>query len=247
MDDYEDMHGFPMGALLAVIMLLATMRALWVRRSTWRVPWEMATTVNVVLQTVEIVLISGPVSRRIGPILHTATGLWNMEDLIGHMCYISGMATMTYMILSRLDMSANQFRLYVKKRIELPANLFLPVVVVVFIAAGFGDRDIDLVLTPSTAWTRAYFLLYICADIYLMSMAVPALLVIRRERSQRRIATGYLCAIGISAITCVIMIIGISQTLVWLTIRIETIGYAVAASYGWYARIHGPHDKTPCS
>lgn len=246
MNSYEDLDHFPVGTLMAVVITLAAARALWVRRSTWLVPWEVATSLNVVLQTVEILLITGPVSRWVGPKLHAITGLWNMEDLIGHLCYFCAMTFLAYAVLSKLDLSDRQLAWYTKRRIEVPATLFVAVVIAIFLAGKFGDHDTDMVLMHPNFWTRAYFLMYILADAYLLSMVIPALLILRRDRRQKRMATAYLCAVAITVLTCVIMLIGLPMA-TWLVIRVETAAYCIAASYSWHVRsrnLRGP--QVPC-
>lgn len=246
MNTYEELSAsFPLGALLTGVVYIAAARTLWLRRSTWHVPWEVAATLNVALQAAEIVLISGPVARRISPILHAITGLWNIEDLIGHLAYITAMAAMTYMVVSRLDMSEVQFDRYVHRRIEIPSAIFLPIVFVMFYYAGFGNREFDPVLAHPNLWSRAYFLMYVVADCYLLAHAIPALVIIRRDSRQKNTATAYLCAIGVSIVTCVVMLIGSYPMLVWVMIRAETAAYAIAASYAWRARVKRLR-KTPC-
>lgn len=242
MENYEDLDSFPVGQLLAAMVLLATIRALWVRRSTWRIPWEIASTLNVSLQFAEIFLISGPVARWLGPKLHAATGLWNMEDLTGHLCYMIAMTYMTYMALSRLDISDERLARYVRRRIELPMLLFVPTVVALFMFGGMDSHPFDLVLSHPTPWLRIYFMMYVAGALYLLTMAVPALLIIRRDPRQKHTATAYLCATTVTVVTCATMVVGI-PILTWVLIRVETASYAVAASYSWGVRrrlLRGP-------
>lgn len=242
---YEDIDALPAGIMLGAIVFLAASRALWNRRTTWRIPWEVAATLNVALQTAEIILISGPVSRWLGPKLHAATGIWNLEDLAGHLAYIIGMAAMAFTILSRLNMPDAALAQYIKHRIEFPLALFIPAVMMVFECAGFGDgRDVDLVLAHPTLWTRVYFLMYVGAVIYLLALVIPALLIIRRHQHQKPTATVYLCATGISGLCCVAIIVGI-PVLVWVLIRAETAGYAIAASFAWSMRIRFLRGSRP--
>lgn len=235
-------------ALLVILVLLITAEALWERRYTWRVPWETASTMNVALQAVEVALMKGPIERFVSPHLHAVLGMWNVEELFGHLCYMAGMSFMTYMLLSRLDMSDQQLSRFVKTRIELPATVFVPVTVLIFVLGGLGDSDaMDLVLAHQTPWTRLYFMMYVAGVSYLLYIAAQALLVIRRDKSQRRVANFYMCAVFLSAVSCAVLAVNLWPMVTWVAVRVETAVYALAAVYSWRMRVKGMRGSHPCN
>lgn len=231
----------------SALVVLVAARALWLRRSTFRIPWELAGSLNVAMQAGEIILLCAPVAHRVGPWLHAVTGLWNMEDLTAHLLYIGGMAAMSVLVVSRLDMTIDEFRHFIRTRIELPGIFFVTIVATVFACAGYGERDLDLILMTQTLWSRAYFLLYIFAVGYLLTFAIPALLVIRRDRRQTRVANAYLGAVGVTILTCVALLADAIPAVTWFMVRAESAGYAFAAWYGWHVRIVNLRPKHPAS
>jgi hypothetical protein len=243
--NYEEITAFPAGTVLSALVFTLAARAVWLRRSTWRVPWELAGTFNVVAQTGELFLLSRHADRWLSGPLHSVTGLWNIEDLLGHLLYMCGMVSVTYMVLAQLNMSDRQFSRFLKRRVELPAHLFFPFAWMMFALAGFGERDSDMILDAPTVWSRFYFLMYVLADFYLLWLIIPALYIIRRDPRQRAAATVYLGAAYITLAGCIAVLIDI-PVVVWVGIRIETAAYAVAAIYAWHARARYLRGRAAC-
>ena len=70
-------------------------------------------------------------SETIGHWLHSLTGKWNLEDYIGHDCYIVAASAIVYNALGRLqDDHAMQRRF--KQYVERPATLCIPLLLAAF-------------------------------------------------------------------------------------------------------------------
>ena len=63
--------------------------SLWIRRVTWTCRWEVAATLNIALQGAAVLLMSPLANETVGQTLHTLTGKWNLQNYIGHDCYIA--------------------------------------------------------------------------------------------------------------------------------------------------------------
>ncbi|HET9874904.1 MAG TPA: hypothetical protein VFQ37_03965 [Mycobacterium sp.] len=225
-------------SVVTVVTLASGGLALWIRRHTWRMPWETAATANVALQTLNVVLLWPLVSHWISPKLHAVTGLWNVEELVGHIAYTLGLAAVLYMAAARLDMTGRQFSRFVNLRIGLPLALFIPVVIAIFMHAGLGLHDVsDLVFVDVSPWLLCYWCLYIAAIAYLLGQAALALLALRRDPRQTRAADFYLAAIGVSLLCCFAFLVDANSMVKWTLIRAEVVAYALAAGYSWHMKV----------
>ena len=88
---------------LIAITLASIWWSLWIRRFTWRCRWEVAATLNIALQGCAVALMSPAASATLGVFLHDLTGKWNLEDYIGHDCYIVAASAIVYNALGRLS------------------------------------------------------------------------------------------------------------------------------------------------
>src|ERR1700694_2019948 len=88
--------------VLTAITLACIAWSLWIRRVTWTCRWEVAATLNIALQGAAVLLMSPLASATIGHALHALTGKWNLEDFIGHDCYIVAASAFVYTALGRL-------------------------------------------------------------------------------------------------------------------------------------------------
>ena len=55
---------------------------------TWTSRWEVAAALNIALQGAAVFLMSSFASETIGHWLYALTGKWNLEDYLGHDCYV---------------------------------------------------------------------------------------------------------------------------------------------------------------
>ncbi|MGA8548007.1 MAG: hypothetical protein WB785_22445 [Mycobacterium sp.] len=223
--------------LIATVTLVIAVLALCSVRHAWSIPWERPATLTVALLTLDVLLLAPRVSRWLSPKLHAFTGLWNLEDLIGHISVLIAMGSLLYLVASRLDMNPAQFRWFVRYRIELPCTIGIALMVAIFVAGDIADGYvIDTVAVHATPWLRAYWLTMSVACYYLIWNIGQALLILRRDPQSRRAATAYLAAVGISACCGIAFVLAI-EPLQWLMVRAEVVGYAIAASYTWRSKV----------
>lgn len=90
-------------AALIVVTIGCIAWSLWIRRVTWSCRWEVAATLNVALQGAAVMLMSPLASETVGQWLFKLTGVWNLEDYIGHDCYIVAASAIVYNALGRLQ------------------------------------------------------------------------------------------------------------------------------------------------
>jgi hypothetical protein len=229
-------------ATLITITIGCIVWSLWIRRVTWRCRWEIAATLNVALQGLAVLLMSPLASETLGVALHALTGKWNLEDYIGHDCYIVAASAVVYNALGRLkddDAMRKTFRQYV----ERPATLCIPLLLVTF-SLGNGARIYkpDFFEVPTDFWLNTYWLLLCGTLIYLLVYGSRALLVLRKDPRSRRIANVYLVASISGIVACAVRITtayvtpiqGLEGgTLVWLFACMCGAGFAIASAHSW--------------
>jgi hypothetical protein len=229
-------------ATLIAITLGCIAWSLWIRRVTWSCRWEVAATLNIALQGAAVMLMSPLASATIGHGLHAMTGMWNLEDYIGHDLYIVAASAVVYNALGRLqDDHAMQrtFKMYV----ERPATLCIPLLLAAF-SLGNGARIYkpDFFEVPTDFWLAAYWLLLCSTLIYLLGYGCRALLVLRKDPRSRHIANIYLVASASGIIACIVRITTAyvpalqtveGGTLVWFFACMCGAGFALTSAQSW--------------
>ncbi|MGH3966987.1 MAG: hypothetical protein ACRDTV_02400 [Mycobacterium sp.] len=234
-----------LGVLLTVT-LLSISWSLWIRRVTWHCRWEVAATLNIARQGCAVALMSPLASATLGVALHHLTGKWNIEDYIGHDCYIVAASAIVYNALGRLaDDEAMQASF--KKFVELPATLCIPLLLTTF-SLGNGGKVYrpDFFTIPTDFWLSTYWLLLCGTLAYLLGFGMRALLVLRRDPRSRRIANVYLFASVSGIMACVVRTstavvtplqgpVGVG--LVWLFACSCGTVFALASAHAWRQKV----------
>ena len=181
-------------------------------------------------------------SETVGHWLHALTGKWNLEDYLGHDCYIVAASAIVYNTLGRLaddDAMQRSFKQYV----ERPATLCIPLLLVTF-SVGNGARIYkpDFFTVPTDFWLNLYWLLLCGTLIYLLVYGIRATLVLRKDPRSRRIANFYLVASVCGILACVVRITtayvpplqtSAGSILVWLFACLCGAGFALASAHSW--------------
>jgi hypothetical protein len=231
---------------LLAITLASVSWSLWIRRVTWHCRWEVAATLNIALQGCAVALMSPAASETLGVALHHLTGKWNLEDYLGHDCYIVAASAVVYNALGRLsDDSTMQTKF--KQYVERPATLCIPLLLATFsIGNGAKIYRADFFEVPTDFWLDMYWLLLCGTLIYLLGYGSRALLILRRDSRSRRIANVYLLASASGIIACVVKIISAfvepiqaleRGSLVWLFACLCGAGFALASAHAWRQKV----------
>lgn len=229
-------------AVLIAITMLCIAWSLWIRRLTWHCRWEVAATLNIALQGAAVLLMSPLASEVLGPVLHGLTGKWNLEDYLGHDCYIVAASAIVYNTLGRLQ-DDHAMQTTFKQYVERPATLCIPLLLATF---SFGNgADIyraDFFTVPTDFWLSAYWVLLCGTLIYLLGYGSRALLVLRKDPRSRVIANVYLAATTSGIIACTIRIVTAfvpalqpveNGVLVWFFACTCGAVFALASAHSW--------------
>ena len=232
--------------VLIFITLASISWSLWIRRVTWRCRWEVAATLNIALQGCTVALMSPLASETLGVALHNITGEWNLQNYIGHDCYIVAASAIVYNAVGRLaddHVLQESFKQYV----ERPATLCIPLLLATF-TLSYGSRTYarDFFALPTDFWLTVYWILLCGTLAYLLAFGSRALLVLRQDPRSRGIANFYLFASASGLAACVLRIVTalisplqgpLSVGLIWLFCCVCGGGFALASAHSWRQKV----------
>jgi len=231
---------------LIVITLASISWSLWIRRVTWHCRWEVAATLNIALQGSAVALISPLASETLGVALHNITGEWNLQNYIGHDCYVVAASAIVYNAVGRLA-DDHALQASFKQYVERPATLCIPLLLATF-TLSYGSKTYarDFFALPTDFWLTVYWVLLCGTLIYLLVFGSRALLVLRQDPRSRSIANLYLVASASGISACMVRIITavippfqgpLSAGLVWLFACLCGAGFAVTSAHSWRQRV----------
>jgi hypothetical protein len=233
-----------LAVLIAITMCCITW-SLWIRRVTWTCRWEVAATLNIALQGTAVLLMSPLASETLGQWLYALTGKYNLEDYLGHDCYVVAASAIVYNALGRLK-EDNAMEASFKQYVERPATLCIPLLLATFsIGNGAAIYRPDFFDVPTDFWLSAYWLLLCGTLIYLLVFGSRALLILRKDPRSRFIANVYLIASASGIVACAVRITtayvprlqGLEGgTLVWIFACGCGAGFALASAHSWRIR-----------
>jgi hypothetical protein len=229
-------------AVLITITLICIAWSLWVRRVTWTCRWEVAATLNIALQGATILLMSPLASETVGHWLHSLTGMWNLEDYIGHDLYVVAASAIVYNTLGRLQ-DDHAMQTTFKQYVERPATLCIPLLLATFsLGNGAAVYRPDFFEVPTDFWLSAYWILLCGTLIYLLGYGARALLVLRKDPRSRTVANVYLVASISGMLACTVRIVTAlvpslqpveNGTLVWIFACGCGAGFALMSAHSW--------------
>src|SRR5271163_4767336 len=231
---------------LIVITLASISWSLWIRRVTWHCRWEVAATLNIALQGSAVALISPLASETLGVALHNITGEWNLQNYIGHDCYVVAASAIVYNAVGRLA-DDHALQASFKQYVERPATLCIPLLLATF-TLSYGSKTYarDFFALPTDFWLTVYWVLLCGTLVYLLVFGSRALLVLRHDPRSRNIANLYLVASASGISACVVRIVTavippfqgpLTAGLVWLFACLCGAGFAVTSAHSWRQRV----------
>lgn len=203
---------------------------------TWRFKWEAAATVNLAGISICLVCMM-PFTTPAFDSLHAVTGIWNLEDMIGHLSYLAGITVLAYVTINRIELTnAAAWRHW---RLELPATFVFPTLVGLFVLGSPDHHVRDLFTEPPDFWLACYWLVFCGAATWVLGHLLWALaLIVRYDPDSSTMAKLYVVAVvvdcgSISAKVASIWLPGIGlEATSWALVCLATVGYATAAIYG---------------
>jgi hypothetical protein len=233
-------------AWLILVALTCVAWSLWIRRVTWRSRWEVAATLNIALQGCAVLLMSPAASATLGHGLHALTGKWNLEDYLGHDCYVVAASAAVYNALGRLA-DDHMLQVKFKRYVEPPATICIPLLLATFsLGNGATIYRPDFFDVPTDIWLKLYWLLLCGTLIYLLGYGSRALLVLRKDPRSRATANVYLLASASGITACLIRIATAfvpplqkveHGTLVWVFASLCAVGFALASAHSWRQKV----------
>jgi hypothetical protein len=233
-------------SVLIFVTLASIGWSLWIRRVTWHCRWEVAATLNIALQGLAVALISPWSSETLGVALHKMTGEWNLQNYIGHDCYIVAASAIVYNVVGRLEDDGALQRSF-KQWVERPATLCIPLLLATFtLSAGSKSYVRDFFAMPTDFWLSVYWILLTGTLGYLLLFGSRALLVLRNDPRSRNIANLYLVASASGISACVVRgttalipaLQGpVTAGMVWFFCCLCGAGFALTSARSWRQRL----------
>jgi hypothetical protein len=229
--------------IFVTITLMTVAWSLWIRRLTWTCRWEVAASINIVLQGVAIFLISPVASATLGSALHRVTGLWNLQAYLGHDCYVVAASAVVYNTLGRLGDGTATHILFTRY-VEYPATVCIPLMLASFtLSSGPARYAPDFFAVRTDGWLTVYWMVLCTTLVHLLVFGSWALRTLRRDPRSRRIANFYLLASASGVFACAVRVTTalipslqghpLSTLLVWLFACGCGAGFALASGYSW--------------
>jgi hypothetical protein len=236
--------------VLIFITLASISWSLWIRRVTWHCRWEVAATLNIALQGSAVALMSPLAAETLGVALHKMTGEWNLQNYIGHDCYIVAASAIVYNAVGRLA-DDHALQASFKQYVERPATLCIPLLLATF-TLSYGSKTYarDFFALPTDFWLSVYWVLLCGTLAYLLAFGSRALLVLRQDPRSRGIANLYLVASSSGISACAVRIITalipplqspLTAGLVWLFACLCGAGFALTSAQSWRQKVRWFH------
>ena len=174
------------------------------------------------------------------------TGEWNLQNYVGHDCYIVAASAIVYNAVGRLE-DDNALQRSFKQWVERPATLCIPLLLATF-NLSYGSRTYtsDFFALRTDFWLSVYWLLLCGTLSYLLVFGSRALLVLRKDPRSRNIANLYLAASVSGIAACAVRMVTavippfqgpVSAGLVWLLACMCGAGFALTSAQSWRQRM----------
>lgn len=231
---------------LIIVTLACISWSLWIRRVTWSCRWEVAATLNIALQGAAVALMSPMAADTIGVGLYRLTGEWNLQNYMGHDCYIVAASAIVYNAVGRVADDGALQRSF-KQFVERPATLCIPLLLATFtLSRGSRVQTRDFFALPTDFWLSVYWVMLCGTLAYLLVFGSRALLVLRQDPRSRNVANMYLVfsasGVGACLVRIVTALIPTFQNtatiaMVWFFACACGAGFALTSAESWRQRV----------
>lgn len=232
--------------LLLGAVLCTTIYGLWMRRRTFGCRWEGAKTLAAVSAAAAAYLTSAPASRLLSEPLHRVTGVWNFEDLLGHVFAITCSMTAVYIFLIRFgDDGDDRICRYLYATLVLrPLTVVVPIMLACRAFAKDSYNENFDAIEPGF-WLGCYWVILVGVGFWLLGLAGWLLLRLRDTDGQDRhdmvVINLYLAAIVTTILMLVLLFFQVFspydiRVIVWPVAYLSVVCWTVAPAYSWRHR-----------
>lgn len=242
-----------LSALIFITLALISW-SLWIRRVTWHCRWEVAATLNIALQGLAVALMSPLAADTLGVALHDVTGVWNLQNYVGHDCYVVAASAIVYNAVGRLA-EDHALQESFKQYVERPATLCIPLLLATFtLSRGSKNYASDFFAMPTDAWLSIYWLLLCGTLAYLLIFGSRALFVLRKDPRSSSTANMYLAASASGVMACAVRVITalipqfqgvLTVALIWFFACTCGAGFAVTSAHSWRQKVRWFQGSRP--
>ncbi|MEB3064522.1 hypothetical protein [[Mycobacterium] zoologicum] len=184
------------GFIIATLAIIVY--SLWVRRDTWWTRWEVTATCAVAMEGCALLLMSPWAAPTVGVMLHQALGVWNVQQMLGHLCLIAAVSGNIYHMLVRLA-DPEQVKVLMRRQLMVPIWLGVAIMVPAFVLA---DQDYlpDFFSAPSAnSLMIVYAVTGSAVVLYLSTYVSRLMLTLRQDPRAKTTIDLYLVSMGFAA------------------------------------------------
>jgi hypothetical protein len=227
--------------------------AIWVRRKTWRVRWDRALTMSVLLQGLGFALCAPAMSHYLEHPLFRITGVAHLRDFFGYVLFICAICCVIYACACRL--AADHELESVLYKIELPGAIAGGTMLAAITLSHNLSREppTDFLDVPCDFWLRVYWLAYGAIIIYLLCFLVRLLWVLRRDPRSRLTADLFIMASGLGLASFAVLLTQIispglvARFWIWTPLSVSGGLAAFAAAWSWRERMRPRSRRRPAA
>lgn len=190
-----------------------------------------------------LILTAPATTTLLGERLHTLTGIWNLEDFVGHCCYAAAATTIVYHGLSRLTNDPGAWLRRTINYILIPSMLIR--LVLFLFSRGSEHYAHDFMALPEGPYLAAYWVVLCGTCIALLAYGGYLFMILWAAPKHRPTATIYIAGCAVGTVTCLARIAAAltsNETMnisdpIWLGCCAASAGFAFAFGYSWRIRV----------
>lgn len=227
------------GFIAATLVII--IYSLWIRRDTWWTRWEVTATFAVAMEGCALLLMSPWAAPTVGVMLHQALGVWNVQQMLGHLCLIAAVSGNIYHMLVRLA-DPEQVRVLMRRQLMVPIWLGVAIMVPAFVLA---DQDYvpDFFSAPSAnSWMIVYAVTGSAVVLYLSAYVSRLMLTLRQDPRAKTTIDLYLASMGFAAAATAAVIASAwvdgddASPVIWVCICLSIGIFAYGSARSWRAK-----------
>lgn len=212
--------------------------------------WEGAANAAAGTAAMAACLASDNASAILSAPLYHMTGLWNVEDFLGHLCTLASASAAVYMVLARFGDNHTLRQLFAKW-VTYPLTVVIPLLFACFLCSKGSQINNPIFedLEPD-AWLTLYWLLFCGTVIYLLMCTMRVLLVLRRCEPVGAAVNMYLATAALTILTLALLFIhAVTQIyirdLIWTFADLAVIGWVATPACSWIMKTKALAGSSP--